>query len=476
MRPRMPFSRVGRPAQIDHGVLQREPGSHRGRTARGIRHVRTSRVVFRERFQRGARARDDPGDLQPSQTAGHHRTVVPRLRHARAVGARVRDARWKSWPATASTRCRRGDEYTPTPALSHAILKYNRGRTSGLADGIVITPSHNPPDSGGFKYNPPNGGPADTGITGWIENEANRLLAANLERCDERAVRKGARAATTHRHDYLGDYVADLGNVIDMDVIRGAKIRMGVDPLGGAGVHYWAAIAERYALDLTIVNESVDATFRFMTIDWDGRIRMDPSSPDAMQGSSGSRIASTSRSPATPTTTGTASSPAARACCRPITTSRCRSTIYSATGRAGARMRASARPWSAASIIDRVAQSSVAALRSAGRLQVVRRRNVRRLARLRRRGKRRRGVPAQGWHRLDDRQGRHRARAAVGGDHRAHRRDPGDAYRELTRELGEPLFDAWTHRRRRSRRNCWRSSRRRRSQSTELAGDEIQSI
>ena len=181
------------------------------------------------------------------------------------------------------------DEYTPTPALSHAILKYNRGRTSGLADGIVITPSHNPPESGGFKYNPPNGGPADTGITKWIEAESNRLLAASSSGVTRVPFARARDATTTHRHDYLGDYVADLGNVIDMDVIRGARLRMGVDPLGGAGVHYWPAIAERYALDLTIVNDSVDATFRFMTLDWDGRIRMDPSSPDAMQGLIGLR-------------------------------------------------------------------------------------------------------------------------------------------------------------------------------------------
>jgi phosphoglucomutase len=178
----------------------------------------------------------------------------------------------------------RGDEYTPTPALSHAILVYNRGRTEGLADGIVITPSHNPPDSGGFKYNPPNGGPADTQITGWVEGEANRLLAANLDGVRRVTLARARSAATTHEHDYLHAYVEDLGNVIDLELIRGSKIRMGVDPLGGAGVHYWAAIAERYKLDLSVVNDAVDATFRFMTVDWDGKIRMDPSSPYAMNG------------------------------------------------------------------------------------------------------------------------------------------------------------------------------------------------
>ncbi|HEX7953591.1 MAG TPA: phosphoglucomutase (alpha-D-glucose-1,6-bisphosphate-dependent), partial [Burkholderiales bacterium] len=176
------------------------------------------------------------------------------------------------------------DEFTPTPAISHAILTYNRERRTGLADGIVITPSHNPPDSGGFKYNPPNGGPADTDITRWIEDRANALLQAGLDGVRRMNHDDALRAVTTHRHDYVGAYVADLGNMLDLDAIRGAKIRMGVDPLGGAGVHYWARIAEDYRLDLTVVNKEVDPTFRFMTLDWDGRIRMDPSSPYAMHG------------------------------------------------------------------------------------------------------------------------------------------------------------------------------------------------
>ncbi|WP_330109715.1 phosphoglucomutase (alpha-D-glucose-1,6-bisphosphate-dependent) [Methylophaga thalassica] len=175
------------------------------------------------------------------------------------------------------------DEYTPTPAVSHAILTYNRGRAIGLADGIVITPSHNPPDSGGFKYNPPNGGPADTGVTGWIEARANAFLKAGLKGVLRLPFKKALRAATTHRHDYLNAYVNDLDKVIDMEAVSGANISMGVDPLGGAGVHYWAAIAERYDLNLTVVNEVVDPTFRFMTLDWDGRIRMDPSSSYAMR-------------------------------------------------------------------------------------------------------------------------------------------------------------------------------------------------
>jgi phosphoglucomutase len=181
-----------------------------------------------------------------------------------------------------------GDEYTPTPAVSHAIIKYNLGRTTGLADGIIITPSHNPPDDGGFKYNPPNGGPADSDITKWIENNANGLLedmvrgagASGIKRIPfERALKAG----TTHRHDYLYTYIADLGDVLDMDAIRGGTAKLAVDPLGGAGVHYWAPLAEKYKLNITVVNTQVDPTFRFMTVDHDGKIRMDPSSPYAMK-------------------------------------------------------------------------------------------------------------------------------------------------------------------------------------------------
>jgi phosphoglucomutase len=176
------------------------------------------------------------------------------------------------------------DEYTPTPAVSHAILAHNRGRAGrGLADGIVVTPSHNPPDNGGFKYNPPNGGPADTDITAGIEDSANGFLEAALAGVRRVPYAQALRATTTHRHDFLAAYVADLGSVIDFDVIREAKVRIGVDPLGGAGVHYWARIAEHHRLDLTVVSDVVDATFGFMTVDWDGKIRMDPSSPYAMQ-------------------------------------------------------------------------------------------------------------------------------------------------------------------------------------------------
>jgi phosphoglucomutase len=175
------------------------------------------------------------------------------------------------------------DEYTPTPVISHAILTYNRGRKTGLADGIVITPSHNPPHDGGFKYNPPNGGPAESAVTGWIEAKSNEFLENGLRGVKRTPFEKALRAPTTHRHDYLNAYVADLASVVDLEAVRDAKISLGVDPLGGAGVHYWKPMAERYGLNLTVVNEAVDPTFGFMTVDWDGQIRMDPSSPYAMQ-------------------------------------------------------------------------------------------------------------------------------------------------------------------------------------------------
>ncbi|HEY3634592.1 MAG TPA: phosphoglucomutase (alpha-D-glucose-1,6-bisphosphate-dependent) [Caldimonas sp.] len=176
-----------------------------------------------------------------------------------------------------------GDEYTPTPAVSHAILVHNRRRASGLADGIVVTPSHNPPDNGGFKYNPPHGGPAGTAVTAWIEAAANAMLVGANGDIKRIPHARALRASTTHRHDYLRTYVADLGNVIDFEAIRATQLRLGVDPLGGAGVHYWPRIAEDYRLDLSVLSDQVDPTFRFMTVDWDGNIRMDPSSPYAMQ-------------------------------------------------------------------------------------------------------------------------------------------------------------------------------------------------
>jgi phosphoglucomutase len=172
--------------------------------------------------------------------------------------------------------------YTPTPVISHAILTYNRGRTSGLADGIVITPSHNPPEDGGIKYNPPHGGPADTAVTKWIEDRANALLAAGLQDVKRLSYDQACRASTTHRHDYIGTYIDDLAQIIDMDVLRSVGLKLGIDPLGGSGVAYWQPIAERYGLNIEIVNPSIDPTFRFMPLDWDGKIRMDCSSPYAM--------------------------------------------------------------------------------------------------------------------------------------------------------------------------------------------------
>jgi phosphoglucomutase len=172
--------------------------------------------------------------------------------------------------------------YTPTPAISHEIVNYNRGRKRGLADGIVITPSHNPPRDGGFKYNPPHGGPADTQVTSWIEQQANRLMAEGLDGIKRVSFAQARKASTTHDYDYIDSYARELDQVVDMEAIRGAGLKVGVDPLGGAGVHYWGAIAERYKVALEVVNDGVDPTFRFMTLDWDGKIRMDCSSPYAM--------------------------------------------------------------------------------------------------------------------------------------------------------------------------------------------------
>jgi phosphoglucomutase len=176
-----------------------------------------------------------------------------------------------------------GTPYTPTPVISLAILQYNRGRKTGVADGIVITPSHNPPDDGGFKYNPPQGGPAESHITGWIQAKANDFLRAELAGVKRVSFAKAIAAATTHKFDYVKSYVEDLENAIDFAAIRNARLSIGADPLGGAGIAYWPRIAERYGLSLTVVNEQIDPTFRFMSVDWDGRIRMDPSSPYAMR-------------------------------------------------------------------------------------------------------------------------------------------------------------------------------------------------
>ena len=172
--------------------------------------------------------------------------------------------------------------YTPTPVISHAILTYNKGRTSGLADGVVITPSHNPPEDGGYKYNPPHGGPADTDVTGVVEKRANAYLADGLKSVKRIDYARALKSSNVHAYDYITPYVADLGNVVDLELIKSAGINIGIDPLGGAAVHYWHPIIERYGLKATVVNEAIDPTFRFMTVDWDGKIRMDCSSPYAM--------------------------------------------------------------------------------------------------------------------------------------------------------------------------------------------------
>jgi phosphoglucomutase len=172
--------------------------------------------------------------------------------------------------------------YTPTPAVSHAILVYNKGKSEVLADGIVITPSHNPPRDGGFKYNPPSGGPAETSATRWIEDRANQYLGSGLREILRMPLEGALKVNTTHKYDYVSTYVNDLGDVLDMDAIRGAHLNIGVDPLGGAGVAYWDRISERYSLPLNVLNREIDPTFRFMSVDWDGKIRMDCSSPYAM--------------------------------------------------------------------------------------------------------------------------------------------------------------------------------------------------
>jgi phosphoglucomutase len=174
------------------------------------------------------------------------------------------------------------DGFTPTPAISHAILAYNKGRTRGLADGVVITPSHNPPPDGGIKYNPPHGGPADTDVTGWIERAANTMLAEGLAQLRRMPYERARKSSAIHRHDYIQSYVGDLANVVDMEAIRGAGVRIGIDPLGGAAIHYWPAIVARYGIAATVVDDTIDPTFRFMTADWDGKIRMDCSSSYAM--------------------------------------------------------------------------------------------------------------------------------------------------------------------------------------------------
>ena len=311
-----------------------------------------------------------------------------------------------------------GDEYTPTPAVSHAILTYNRGRKTGLADGIVITPSHNPPHDGGFKYNPPHGGPAESAVTDWIEAKANEFLENGLRGVKRIPFEKALRAATTHRHDYLNAYISDLANVIDMDAIRGAKISLGVDPLGGAGVHYWGPIAERYGLNLTVVNEAVDPTFRFMTVDWDGQIRMDPSSPYAMQRLIGLKdrfeiafACDTDHDRHGIVTRSAGLLPPNHYLAVAI--------FYLFQHRPKWRQDSGGRQDGGEQPDDRSRHREAwpEALRGAGRLQVVRGWPARRLAWLRRRRERGRVFCPSGWQRLDDGQRRDRPGFARGGDH-----------------------------------------------------------
>src|SRR3569832_2445241 len=282
-REARPACHAGQRTQTRHGLL-RQPARPFGTRATGrIRHLGASGLRIREQFQRMACAGHQPGHLRLPHAAAYRGPLF--------LGIDTHALSEPAFSCALEVLAAYGvevmladkDDYTPTPVISHAILTYNRGRDKGLADGIVITPSHNPPDSGGFKYNPPNGGPADKDVTGWMEARANALLESGLKGVKRIPLEQARRAATTHRHDFVTAYVGDLGSVLDMEAIRGAGISLGVDPLGGAGVHYWGPIAERYGLNLTIVNDAVDPTFRFMTVDWDGRIRMDPSSSYAMQ-------------------------------------------------------------------------------------------------------------------------------------------------------------------------------------------------
>ena len=316
--------------------------------------------------------------------------------------------------------------YTPTPTLSHAVLMYNRGRTAGLADGIVITPSHNPPDDGGFKYNPPNGGPADTSATRWIQDRANQIIAGGLREVRRMPYPQAVAATTTHRHDYVSGYVNDLGAVLDMDAIRDARLNLCADPLGGAGVAYWGRIAERYGLQLTIQNDHPDPTFRFMSVDWDGKIRMDCSSPYAMAGlialkdkydlafacdTDHDRHGIVTRS---------------AGLMNPESLSGCGHLL---SVRQPSRLAAGSRCGQNAGIeqYDRSSRraTGTAAGRGPGRLQVVRGRTAGRCARFRRRRECRRQFPPSRRHGVDDRQGRHHHGAAGRGDAGAHRPGPG---------------------------------------------------
>ena len=331
------------------------------------------------------------------------------------------------------------DGLTPTPAVSHAILTYNRGRTDGLADGIVVTPSHNPPEDGGFKYNPPNGGPADTDVTGAIQAEANALLRAGLRGVSRVAVERAlglGRPIRLHRAPTSPTWPTSL----DMEAIRAAGLKLGVDPLGGASVGYWAAIRDRYGLDLTVTNEVVDPQFGFMTVDWDGRIRMDPSSPYAMarlvalkdrfdvafaNDTDADRHGIVAGSAGLMNPNHFLSAAVAYLYRQPRLAAR-------RGDRQDAGLHEHARP--------RRRGAGPEAAGGAGRVQVVRGRAGRRLPRFRRRGERRGLVPAPRRHGLDDRQGRHHRLPARGRVDREDRPEPGVAYEALTARFGAPAY------------------------------------
>ena len=283
-RTARPGRRPGRRPRPRHRLLHRRARPGRARAAGRVRHLRAPRLGLDAAVQRGPHPRHHPGDLRVPRGAGHRRPAVHRPRHPRPVRAGLGDARWRCWPPTTS-RC----WSTPPTAtrrrrpVSHAILRGQPGRTtSGLADGIVVTPSHNPPRDGGFKYNPPHGGPADTDATGWIAGPGQRAARAPGSSGVRRVPLDQARAAARARTTSSAPTSTTCRPSLDLDAIRDAGVRIGADPLGGASVDYWGAIAERHRLDLTVVNPLVDPTWRFMTLDWDGKIRMDCSSPSAM--------------------------------------------------------------------------------------------------------------------------------------------------------------------------------------------------
>ena len=326
------------------------------------------------------------------------------------------------------TILQRDDGVTPTPVISHAILVYNRGRTDHKGDGIVITPSHNPPADGGFKYNPPHGGPADSDVTSWIQDRANALLRAGNAEVKRIPFARAIRASTTREVDFVRPYVDDLANVIDMEAIRAAGLKLGVDPLGGAAVHYWQPIADTYGLDITVTNPAVDPTFRFMTLDHDGQIRMDCSSPYAMASlvKLKDRFDLAFGNDPDSDRHGIVTKSAGAHEPQPLPGGRDRLPAHPSAGLARARP---GRQDAGQQQPDRPRRQQLepAALRGAGRLQVVRARAVRWVVLLRRRRKRRRELPAARRHRLDDRQGRADPRPAGRGNPRPHRQGPGRA-------------------------------------------------